>query len=173
MMVNVNVNYDWPVSLSVAETAGQTRAEVRLIMPGGCCARPRPLSRTAPMSGPICTCNRQAGDESGGCQAGSDRSVSAVGQATFSLFVRAAGRGAAGLRRPRGARPDGRFHGKPSAHVTLPLPGAFKRYCFAGTRCGVSAGAGHGDGRPANLGPSGLSVSQAGAQAWRLVRSRG
>jgi len=35
MMVNVNVNYDWPVSLSVAETDGQTRAEVRLIMPGG------------------------------------------------------------------------------------------------------------------------------------------
>ena len=31
----MNVNYDWPVSLSVAETDGQTRAEVRLVMPGG------------------------------------------------------------------------------------------------------------------------------------------
>ena len=35
MNVNVNVNYDWPVGLSVAETDGQTRAEVRLVMPGG------------------------------------------------------------------------------------------------------------------------------------------
>jgi hypothetical protein len=31
----MNVNDDWPVSLSVAETDGQTRAEVRLVMPGG------------------------------------------------------------------------------------------------------------------------------------------
>ena len=31
----MNVNEDWPVSLSVAETGGQTRAEARLVMPGG------------------------------------------------------------------------------------------------------------------------------------------
>jgi len=31
----MNVNYDWPVSLSVAETDGQSRAEVRLVLPGG------------------------------------------------------------------------------------------------------------------------------------------
>ncbi len=31
----MNVSYDWPVSLSVAETDGRTRAEVRLVMPGG------------------------------------------------------------------------------------------------------------------------------------------
>ena len=31
----MNVNYDWPVSLSVAEIDGQTRAEVRLVLPGG------------------------------------------------------------------------------------------------------------------------------------------
>jgi hypothetical protein len=31
----MNMNYDWPVSLSVAETDGQTRAEVRLPLPGG------------------------------------------------------------------------------------------------------------------------------------------
>ncbi len=31
----MNVNYDWPVSLSVEETDGQTRAEVRLLLPGG------------------------------------------------------------------------------------------------------------------------------------------
>ena len=31
----MNANDDWPVSLSVAETDGQTRAEVRLVMPEG------------------------------------------------------------------------------------------------------------------------------------------
>ena len=31
----MNVNEDWLVSLSVAETDGQTRAEARLAMPGG------------------------------------------------------------------------------------------------------------------------------------------
>ena len=31
----MNVNDDWPVSLSIAETDGQTRAEARLVMPGG------------------------------------------------------------------------------------------------------------------------------------------
>ena len=31
----MSVNDDWPVSLSVAETDGQTRAEARLVMPGG------------------------------------------------------------------------------------------------------------------------------------------
>jgi hypothetical protein len=31
----MKVNYDWPVNLSVAETDGQTHAEVRLVMPGG------------------------------------------------------------------------------------------------------------------------------------------
>jgi len=31
----VNVNEDWSVSLSVAETDGQTRAEARLVMSGG------------------------------------------------------------------------------------------------------------------------------------------
>ena len=31
----MNANDDWPVSLSVAETDGQTRAEVCLVMPGG------------------------------------------------------------------------------------------------------------------------------------------
>ena len=31
----MNGNDDWPVSLSVAETGGQTRAEVRLVVPGG------------------------------------------------------------------------------------------------------------------------------------------
>ena len=31
----MNVNEDWPVSLSIAETDGQTRAEARLVMPGG------------------------------------------------------------------------------------------------------------------------------------------
>ncbi len=31
----MNVNYDWPVSLSIAEADGQTHAEVRLVMPGG------------------------------------------------------------------------------------------------------------------------------------------
>ena len=31
----MNVNDDWPVSLSVDEADGQTRAEARLVMPGG------------------------------------------------------------------------------------------------------------------------------------------
>ena len=31
----MNVSYDWPVSLSIDEADGQTRAEVRLVMPGG------------------------------------------------------------------------------------------------------------------------------------------
>jgi len=31
----MNVNDDWPVSLSVNETDGQTRAEACLVMPGG------------------------------------------------------------------------------------------------------------------------------------------
>ena len=31
----MNVNDDWPVSLSIAETDGQTRVEARLAMPGG------------------------------------------------------------------------------------------------------------------------------------------
>jgi len=31
----MNVNEDWPVSLSIAETDGQTGAEARLVMPGG------------------------------------------------------------------------------------------------------------------------------------------
>ena len=31
----MNVNEDWSVSLSVAETDGQTRVEARLVMPGG------------------------------------------------------------------------------------------------------------------------------------------
>jgi len=31
----MNVNDDWAVNLSVAETDGQTRAEVRLALPGG------------------------------------------------------------------------------------------------------------------------------------------
>jgi Rv2632c-like len=31
----MSVNDDWPVSLSVDETDGQTRAEARLVMPGG------------------------------------------------------------------------------------------------------------------------------------------
>jgi len=31
----MNVNYDWPVSLSIDETDGRTSAEVRLVMPGG------------------------------------------------------------------------------------------------------------------------------------------
>jgi hypothetical protein len=31
----MNVNYDWPVSLSIDEADGQTHAEVRLVMPGG------------------------------------------------------------------------------------------------------------------------------------------
>jgi len=31
----MNVNDEWPVSLSIAETDGQTRAEARLVMPGG------------------------------------------------------------------------------------------------------------------------------------------
>ncbi len=31
----MNVNDDWSVSLSVAETDGQTRAEACLVMPGG------------------------------------------------------------------------------------------------------------------------------------------
>ena len=31
----MNVNDDWPVSLSIAETDGQTRVEARLVMPGG------------------------------------------------------------------------------------------------------------------------------------------
>ena len=31
----MNVNYDWPVSLSIDEADGQTRAEVGLVMPGG------------------------------------------------------------------------------------------------------------------------------------------
>jgi hypothetical protein len=31
----MNVSDDWPVSLSVDETDGQTRAEARLVMPGG------------------------------------------------------------------------------------------------------------------------------------------
>jgi Rv2632c-like len=31
----MNMNDDWPVSLFVAETDGQTRAEARLVMPGG------------------------------------------------------------------------------------------------------------------------------------------
>jgi len=31
----MNVNVEWPVSVSIAETDGQTRAEARLVMPGG------------------------------------------------------------------------------------------------------------------------------------------
>ena len=31
----MNVNDEWSVSLSIAETDGQTRAEARLVMPGG------------------------------------------------------------------------------------------------------------------------------------------
>jgi len=31
----MNVSYDWPVSLSIDEADGHTRAEVRLVMPGG------------------------------------------------------------------------------------------------------------------------------------------
>lgn len=31
----MDVNEDWPVSLSIAETDGQTRAEARLVMSGG------------------------------------------------------------------------------------------------------------------------------------------
>ncbi len=31
----MNMNDDWPVSVSVAETDSQTRAEARLLMPGG------------------------------------------------------------------------------------------------------------------------------------------
>ncbi|HEY7260211.1 MAG TPA: DUF1876 domain-containing protein [Trebonia sp.] len=31
----MNTSYDWPVSLFVEETDGQTCAEVRLVMPGG------------------------------------------------------------------------------------------------------------------------------------------
>jgi hypothetical protein len=31
----MNMNDDWQVSLSVAETDGQTRAEARLVLPGG------------------------------------------------------------------------------------------------------------------------------------------
>jgi hypothetical protein len=31
----MNLNDDWPVSLSVSETDGQTRAEASLVMPGG------------------------------------------------------------------------------------------------------------------------------------------
>ena len=31
----MNVNDEWPVSLSIAETDGQTRAEARLVMSGG------------------------------------------------------------------------------------------------------------------------------------------
>ena len=31
----MNVNYDWPVSLSVAEADGRTSAEVRLVLPDG------------------------------------------------------------------------------------------------------------------------------------------
>ena len=31
----MNVNDEWPVSVSIAETDGQTRAEARLVMPGG------------------------------------------------------------------------------------------------------------------------------------------
>ena len=31
----MNVNEDWPVSLSVEEADGQTHAEARLVMPGG------------------------------------------------------------------------------------------------------------------------------------------
>ncbi len=31
----MNANDDWPVSLSVAETDGRTRAKVSLVMPGG------------------------------------------------------------------------------------------------------------------------------------------
>ena len=31
----MNVSYGWPVSLSVAETDGQTRVDARLVMPGG------------------------------------------------------------------------------------------------------------------------------------------
>ena len=39
----MNVNEDWLVSLSIAETDGQTRAEARLVIPGGNRAgRPRP-----------------------------------------------------------------------------------------------------------------------------------
>ena len=31
----MNVNDEWPVRVSIAETDGQTRAEARLVMPGG------------------------------------------------------------------------------------------------------------------------------------------
>ena len=31
----MNMDYDWAVNLSIAETDGHTRAEVRLVLPGG------------------------------------------------------------------------------------------------------------------------------------------
>ena len=31
----MNVSYDWPLNLSIAETDGRTRAEIRLVIPGG------------------------------------------------------------------------------------------------------------------------------------------
>jgi hypothetical protein len=48
MNVDLNVKYEWPVGLSVAETDGQTRAEVSLIMPGGGQVKGRGQARRNP-----------------------------------------------------------------------------------------------------------------------------
>jgi hypothetical protein len=44
----MNVNDDWPVSLFVDETGSQTRAEARLVMPGGGQLVGRGLARRNP-----------------------------------------------------------------------------------------------------------------------------
>ena len=44
----MDVNDEWPVSLSVAETDGQSRAEVRLVMAGGGQLVGRGLARRNP-----------------------------------------------------------------------------------------------------------------------------
>jgi len=53
----MNGNEDWPVSVSIAETDGQTRVEARLVMPGGAQlaghgqARRNPADREVPRIG--------------------------------------------------------------------------------------------------------------------------
>lgn len=61
----MNVNYEWAVTLSVAETGGQTRAEGRPVMPAGGQVAGRGLALpSAPVTaGRVCR-------GGGSCQAG-------------------------------------------------------------------------------------------------------
>ena len=67
----MNMNDEWPVSVSIAETDGQTRAEARLVMPGGDQlaghgqARRNPADREMPRIGAQLAAARALADLSG------------------------------------------------------------------------------------------------------------